>query len=175
MSAQIISLSEYAKSQDNVSHSKEKSVPLENVPLENPVPVQHGIFTEELLLDVTTLSKTALRKKYRHEANVHKSRKSQGKGAFAPEFQDFASFLTHAGICPHPDWSLDRIDNNNPDYGPGLCRWASPKTQTRNRWTTVMLTVDGETKPLAEWAEITGLVLRGCASATSDTRTTLAG
>lgn len=154
----VVNLKSFSSKQD-ASHSKEKSVPLENVSLENLVRVENGLFTPELEADLQKLSKMTLRQKYKHEAHSHKNRKTACKaagGAFAPEFEDFRSFLAHVGICPHLGWTLDRIDNTNPDYGPGLVRWASPKTQTRNRSTTVTLTVDGQTRPLAQWAEITG-------------------
>jgi hypothetical protein len=152
----VINLAEFSGNQDK-SHSKEKDVLQENVlGQENLIRVENGVFTAELAADLKTLSATALRSKYKTEASVHRNRKHQCKGAFAPEFQDFRSFLAHVGICPHPGWSLDRIDNTNLDYGPGLVRWASPKTQTRNRSTTTMVMFDGKLTPLAEVAEITG-------------------
>jgi hypothetical protein len=146
---------EFAKfsSQPDKSLSKETLVPLENVPLENPT---GGLFTAELQADLIALSAMALRKKYAHEADTHKSRQNACKGKWAPEFKKLRSFLAHVGICPYPNWTLDRIDNKNPDYGPGLVRWASKKVQTRNRSTTITVNFEGKPTPLAEVAEITG-------------------
>lgn len=47
---------------------------------------------------------------------------------------------------------LDRKDNSK-GYSPDICRFVSPKTNSRNRRNTKHLTVNGETKCVAEWCE----------------------
>lgn len=50
----------------------------------------------------------------------------------------FQDFLADMGECPpYMYWGLDRIDNEG-NYEPGNCRWASSLTQARNRRTTVV-------------------------------------
>ena len=48
---------------------------------------------------------------------------------------------------------IDRI-NNNEDYYPENCRFVTAKTNSRNRTNTKYLTLNGETKCVAEWCEI---------------------
>lgn len=51
-----------------------------------------------------------------------------------------------------PILSIDRIDVNGP-YAPWNCRWVDDKTQANNKTTNTVMTVNGITKTLSEWAE----------------------
>lgn len=70
-------------------------------------------------------------------------------------WKDYALFLTDMGDRP-PGLTLDRKDNDG-DYEPQNCRWATRTEQARNKSTNHRITVRGQTKILAEWAELSGI------------------
>lgn len=83
--------------------------------------------------------------------------------------KDFESFYADMGKRPSSKHSMDRIDNNG-SYTcghcddcvrrnqPMNCRWATIDVQTRNRKSNVLLTHNGKTMPLSDWAQELGMV-----------------
>lgn len=64
----------------------------------------------------------------------------------------FENFMEDMGDRPDKSYSLDRIDSNG-NYCKENCRWATWEQQSRNRSDTVLLTWEGETLCLADWAK----------------------
>lgn len=62
----------------------------------------------------------------------------------------FWDYVADMGLPPSKDASVDRIDNEK-DYSPENCRWATKKEQTINRRRTKMITFNGETLCIADW------------------------
>ncbi len=89
--------------------------------------------------------------------NSHKSfHRYGGRGIeVAERWHSFQNFLDDMGVKPD-GLSLDRI-NNSLSYSPENCRWANAKQQARNKTNNRLLTHNGETKCLQEWADLLGI------------------
>jgi hypothetical protein len=80
-----------------------------------------------------------------------------GRGITVCErWRQFENFLADMGERP-PGMTLDRYPDNDGNYEPGNCRWATMKEQSRNKRSNRLVTHDGKTATVAEWGERTGI------------------
>lgn len=70
------------------------------------------------------------------------------------KFEVFAEWAMKNGY--KDDLTIDRI-NVDGNYDPKNCKWSTDVDQQRNKRNNHFITINGETKTIAEWAEISGL------------------
>ncbi len=84
----------------------------------------------------------------------YKSYGGRGIGVCKRWRHSFPNFLKDMGKKPTPEHSIER-KNNDKDYKPSNCRWATLKEQANNRRDTRRFTFQGKTKTVTDWSEIT--------------------
>lgn len=73
---------------------------------------------------------------------------------WSDSFEAFRDWALSNGY--RDDLTIDRIDNDG-NYEPGNCRWITLKEQQRNRRNNRLITHDGRTQPMKQWAEEKGI------------------
>jgi len=68
--------------------------------------------------------------------------------------ESFEQFFADMGPCP-PGLTLER-KNNDGDYAPGNCCWATRAVQARNSRNTHNVTMNGKTQCIRDWCKELG-------------------
>lgn len=121
--------------------------------------------------DATTHGLSGGRKKRRPEYNIWRGIKRRclkcsdvayknygGRGIkICDRWKDsFKNFWEDMGERPTKKHSIDRI-NNDGDYEPSNCRWATSIEQGRNKRKLRLITIDNTTRCITEWVDHLGL------------------
>lgn len=79
-----------------------------------------------------------------------------GRGiSVCQRWYEYSNFLSDMGERPG-NLEIERIDNDG-NYEPSNCRWATDKEQSRNKRTTFLVSVFGRQQSAAAWAEEFGI------------------
>lgn len=89
--------------------------------------------------------------------HLYSNRNHGGRGIkVCDRWRSYDNFLADMGQKPSPDHSIDRIDNDG-DYKPGNCRWATRKEQSNNTRSNSVITIGGVSKTLSQWCDESGI------------------
>jgi hypothetical protein len=122
----------------------------------NPTRCKHGMAANGYVSPELRTWYDMRRRCYAVERADYKDYGGRGIKVCERWLSSFECFYEDMGSKPSPAHSIDRIDNDG-DYCPENCRWATSKEQAINRSNNRLLTHNGITKTLKEWSDDAGI------------------
>ena len=114
---------------------------------------RHGNRTHNMSSTLTYKSWQAMKERcYNPKAIYYHNYGGRGISVCARWKDSFENFYKDMGERPSVGYSLDR-ENNEDNYSPDNCKWASKVTQANNRRNNRSLTYKGITMNLGQWAK----------------------
>ena len=115
-----------------------------------PIGLKHGASRSRAYSTWLSMKQRCLNPNFRHYHRYG------GRGiAICERWLSFENFLADMGQPPDGG-TIDRIDNDG-NYEPGNCRWATRSVQASNRSVNKLVTWNGKTLNLSQWARETGI------------------
>lgn len=97
-----------------------------------------------------------MRRRCQNRSDVSYERYGARGISVCERWQTFENFYADMGDPPTRKHSIDRI-NNEGNYEPENCRWATVLEQSNNKRSNTVLTFRGQSKTIAEWAREIGI------------------
>lgn len=90
-----------------------------------------------------------------YNKNVRSYKSYGGRGIHVCDrwLNSYENFLLDMGRAPSPKHSIER-KNNNGNYDPDNCKWATDEEQRSNTSTLRKITFNGQTKSISQWADV---------------------
>jgi hypothetical protein len=95
---------------------------------------------------------------YDSSDKAYKNYGGRGIKVCARWLESFENFLEDMGVCP-PGLTIERMDNDG-DYTPDNCKWATYREQANNRRSNISVMYDGEPRNLEYLANIAGIPIK---------------
>ena len=137
--------------QNNLVSNISKSCGCRNLELVAKRNLKHGFGAEALAQVWRDIKKRC------YNPNCRSYKDYGGRGIkLADCWHDYEVFRAEVGPSPGKGYSLDRI-NNDGDYAPGNVRWATWEEQATNKRSSRVLTHQGLTMTVSQWARRLGV------------------
>lgn len=143
-----------------------KEIVVPGYPLRNGNTVSCGCFGRSIIGNATRTHGMSRTPEYRTWSNmitrctnksIDRFCRYGGRGIkVCGRWRRFDNFFADMGKRPSPNHSIER-KNNDGDYCPSNCKWATRIEQANNSSTNVVLVVNGKSRTLAEWSRFSGI------------------